>query len=96
MYSMMVYQRRKASMSRVKGRNNMTVTEKILQHIQGLPESLQAEVLDFIEYLESKKIVTKNDEENRDWSILSLSSALRGMENESSLYTVSDLKEHYQ
>lgn len=32
----------------------MTVAEKILQRIQGLPESLQAEVLDFVEYLASK------------------------------------------
>ena len=37
-----------------KGGSSMTVTDKIMQHIQSLPESLQAEVLDFVEYLEAK------------------------------------------
>ncbi len=74
----------------------MTVKEKIIQHIQGLPESLQVEVLDFIEYLESKVEKSTMGEEERDWSRLSLYSATRGMENEQSPYTISDLKERYQ
>ena len=32
----------------------MTLTEEILQHVQTLPESVKAEVLDFVEYLELK------------------------------------------
>jgi len=33
----------------------MTVAEQIMQHINALPETAQTEVLDFVEYLESKK-----------------------------------------
>lgn len=68
----------------------MDLTEKIMQHIQNLPESLQAEVLDFVEYLEAK--VEKGE---TDWTKFSLSSALRGMEDETPPYSVSDLKEKY-
>ena len=76
----------------------MTVKEKIIQHVQSLPESLQVEVLDFIEYLESKVEISTMGEEERDWSKLSLYSASRGMEmeNEQLPYTISDLKERYQ
>jgi hypothetical protein len=66
----------------------MTVMEKIMQHIQSLPESLQTEVLDFVEYLEVK--IGKNEAE---WTAFSLSSAMRGMEGEPPLYSVQDLKE---
>jgi hypothetical protein len=68
----------------------MTITEKIIQHIQNLPESLQAEVLDFVEYLEAK--VEKGE---TDWAKFSLSSAMRGMEDETAPYSVRDLKEIY-
>ena len=68
----------------------VTVTEQIIKHIQSLPESLQAEVLDFVEYLEAK--VEKGE---TDWTSYSLSSAMRGMEDETLPYTVSDLKEKY-
>lgn len=42
----------------------MTIPEKFLKHLQDLPESLQAEVLDFVEYLELKD--RKNQESRRD------------------------------
>ncbi len=68
----------------------MAITEKIQQHVQKLPASLQAEVLDFVEYLLAK--VSKYSEE-RDWSNLSLAFAMRGMEDEfTPLYTTADLK----
>lgn len=70
----------------------MTLTEEIVHHVQSLPEPLKAEVLDFVEYLELK---TKKVEEEIDWSTLSLSLAMRGMEKESALYTIGDLKERY-
>lgn len=70
----------------------MTLTEEIFQHIQTLPESLKAEVLDFVEYLELK---SKKNEEDRDWSTLSLSFAMRGMESEPASYTIDDLKERF-
>jgi len=74
----------------------MTLSEKILQHVQSLPESLQVEVLDYVEYLESKADRSKTGEGEQDWSTLSLSYAMRGMENESSPYIISDLKERYR
>ncbi len=71
----------------------MTLTEKILQHVKCLPESFQTEVLDFVEYLESKVGKRKHSEQETDWSILSLSYAMRGMEDEDSPYSLDDLKE---
>lgn len=70
----------------------MTLTEEIIQHIQTLPEPLKSEVLDFIEYLELK---SKKVEEEIDWSALSLSSAMRGMEKETTPYSMDDLKERF-
>lgn len=67
----------------------MALVERIQQHVQRLPASFQAEVLDFVEYLLAKT----EHRENRDWSDLSLASAMRGMEDEDMpLYTLADLK----
>jgi hypothetical protein len=74
----------------------MSLKEKILEHLQELPVPFQAEVLDFVEYLESK--IKKGGEiktEDTDWSELSLSFAMHGMENEYSSYSINDLKEHF-
>jgi hypothetical protein len=67
----------------------MSLEEKIIRHVQELPESKKAEVLDFIEYLRSKT-------EERDWSEFSLSSAMSGMETEVSTYSLEDIKESFQ
>ena len=67
----------------------MTVTEKIIEHIHHLPEPIQIEVLDFVEYLENKA----EAEDRRAWSSFSLSQALRDMESEAPLYSEKDLKE---
>ena len=71
----------------------MIITEKIQEYVQRLPAPLQSEVLDFIEYLLSK---TERDIQRREfesWSDLSLTSAMRGMENEETpSYTLADLK----
>lgn len=67
----------------------MAISEKIQQHVQKLPASFQAEVLDFVEYLLAKA----RDWEERDWSDLSLTFAMRDMEDEATpLYTTADLK----
>lgn len=71
----------------------MTLPEKIIQHLQKLPESVQAEVLDFVEYLELKVGRHQNIQDERDWSTLSLSYAMRGMEDEQTFYSANDLKE---
>jgi len=74
----------------------MTLTEKILQHLQTLPETFQAEVLDFVEYLESKIEKSKEGEEEKEWSALSLSFAMQGMEDEYSPYSIDDIKERFR
>ncbi len=69
----------------------MSLANKIINNVKELPELKQIEVLDFIEYLRLKTERQKNIE----WSTLSLSSAMRGMENEQSHYSLNDLKESF-
>lgn len=59
----------------------MTVADKILAHLQHLPQSEQQRVWDFVQKLES---------EDAQWSADSISQAMRGMENEEVGYDVSD------
>jgi hypothetical protein len=68
--------------------NVMTIEEKIRLYTQKLPYSLQEELLDFVQYLVAKA----GQQENQDWTSLSLSSAIRDMENEPDLYNVSDIR----
>ena len=75
------------------GDQKMQVIEKIHKNVQKLPEIFQAEVLDFVEYLltKSEREIPRQDE--FDWSSLSLTSAMRGMEEEDiPTYTMDDLK----
>jgi hypothetical protein len=73
----------------------MNHTEKIMDHVQRMPEAEQVEVLDFIEYLETKARERRAREEEEGWSALSLASAMRGMEDEPSDYDTADLKEKF-
>ena len=66
----------------------MTIDEKIQQYAQKLPRSFQEELLDFVEYLLTKA----EQQEKREWASLSLASAMRDMEDEPDLYSLSDLK----
>jgi hypothetical protein len=70
----------------------MTLSEKILTTVASLPESKQVEALDFVEYLKLKT----EKEGNREWSNFSIDTAMRGMENEDSNYSVTDLKELFR
>ena len=71
----------------------MIIAEKIQQYVQRLPASVQTEVLDFVEYLLAKAEHEVFLREERAWSGLSLTSAMRGMEDEDTpTYTTSDLK----
>lgn len=69
----------------------MSLAEKIIQNLKILPESKQLEVLDLVEYLREKI----ERQENTDWSDLSLSSAMREMEDEKPPYSLNDLKEAF-
>ena len=74
----------------------MAVAEKIHEYVQRLPERLQAEVLDFVEYLLMKAERESMVQAEQEWSGLSLSLAMRGMEDEEGPeYSVSDLKESF-
>jgi hypothetical protein len=71
----------------------MAIAEKIYKYIEELPTPLQEEALDFVEYLLMKAKYKSAQQEDEDWSFLSITSAMRGMEDEDTpLYTDADLK----
>ena len=71
----------------------MSLAEKIYQKIKKLPETTQAEVLDFVDFVRLRKA----DLVDSEWDLFSLSSAMRGMEDEKfPEYTPADLKEKFQ
>jgi hypothetical protein len=71
----------------------MHTMEKIHQHLQELPDSLQGEVLNFIEYLLFKTEQEAVQQEVKAWSSLSLIHAMRGMGDEDTPpYTLEDLQ----
>jgi hypothetical protein len=70
----------------------MDIVARILEQVKSMPELDQTEVLDFVEYLKSKK---GRKEEDSEWSRFSLDSAMRGIEEEPSPYGIRDLKERF-
>ena len=66
----------------------MTLDERIYQSVQKLPDAFREELLDFIEYLLAKA----ERAEREEWAAFSLTSAMRGMEDEPALYTLDDVK----
>lgn len=72
----------------------MIVADKIQQRVRKLPAPLQAQVLDFVDFLLSRtKTETQDEESDIAWRDLSLSMALQGMEDEPMPeYTIADLK----
>ncbi len=73
----------------------MAVAEKINQRVRQLPESVQAEVLSFVERLLMKAEREQTHRDRQGWSGLSLSLAMRGMEDEAPEYTEGDLVERF-
>jgi hypothetical protein len=69
----------------------MTLDEKIYQYVQKLPRSLQEELLDYVKYL----VMKAEQQEQQEWQSLSLSSAMRDIEDESVSYNLSDLRENF-
>lgn len=66
----------------------MTLDEKIYRYAQKLPYAFQEELFDFVQYL----LMKAEQQEKQDWVSLSLSSAMREMEDEPALYSVSDIR----
>ncbi|KAA3664186.1 MAG: DUF2281 domain-containing protein [Chloroflexi bacterium] len=79
----------------------MAMIDKIHQHVRILPEALQAEVLDFVEFLLSRISPDQLQDDlqelnHTEWSNFSLNMAMRGMEDEDGPeYTLADLKEQF-
>ncbi len=71
----------------------MTVADRILHHLESLPESMQAQVLEYVEYLERRGQGAIETDEDAHWRAFSLEQAMRGMEDEPSPYTEDDIKE---
>lgn len=69
----------------------MNLSEKIINNVKILPESKQIQILDFVEYLKLKM----EKEEQNEWKDFSLSSAMQGMEDEESPYSLNDIKETF-
>jgi hypothetical protein len=67
----------------------MTLAERISLEVQALPQAIQREVLDFVEFLKARRL----HDEHEAWRSLSLTEAMRGLENEPDLYSVEDLHE---
>ena len=74
----------------------MILTDKIQAYVQELPATLQAEVLDFVEYLRAKARRTAPESVEDDWNGLSLALAMRGMEQEDTPYALADIKVSFE
>lgn len=74
---------------------------QLLEKFNMLPPDKQGAVLDFIEFLASRSPkLSDRQVENDDWtdddfSQMSMSQAMRGMEDEPLIYTFDDLKERW-
>ncbi|HZQ05490.1 MAG TPA: DUF2281 domain-containing protein [Anaerolineae bacterium] len=74
----------------------MVVADAIYERVQKLPQPLQAEVLDFVEFLLLRAERDTGAEDEQTWATLSLDLAMRGMEDEETPgYTLADLKERF-
>ncbi len=69
----------------------MALDEIVYQYAQRLPKSLQEELLNYIQYL----LVKAEQQEKQEWGFLSLSSAMRELEDEPVLYSMEDTKGNF-
>ena len=70
----------------------MKTLDRIYEETKALPETVQREVLDFVEHLAHKL-----QKENAGWSELSVAAALRGLEGEVwPEYRHEDMKEKWR
>lgn len=80
----------------------MIVADKIHQHVTTMPTPLQAEVLNFVEFLlhkakhHHKQTYDMAEIDDITWSTVSLEMALRDMvDDDEPTYTLNDLKEKF-
>ena len=74
----------------------MSTSRAIAERIRDLPESAQREVLELIDHLRSRMLEGESREEDDAWNRSSLESAMRGMEDEPSPYTLADLRDSFR
>jgi hypothetical protein len=70
----------------------MNFAEQIIENMEALSEQRQIEVLDFAEYLRAR---AGKQRQKKNWTDFSLTSAMRGMEDETSVYSLNDLEETF-
>lgn len=73
----------------------MSLPERIAERLKRLPEPVQAEVLDYVEFLEAKQERAADARAEDQWSQFSLAQALRDSEEEQELYSLDDLRERF-
>ena len=71
------------------------VADLISEHLEHLPGNMQAEVLDFVQYLEAKKLTQEAESERHESLQISLQNALKGIETEEVEYSAQDIKEQF-
>ena len=69
----------------------MSTAEQIIHEIAGLRPEKQSEVLEFVEFLKERE----RKSEDKAFKNGSLASAMRGMDDEDSLYSESDVIEKF-
>lgn len=74
----------------------MTLPERITERLKRLPEPVQSEVLDFVEFLETKQERAADARAEERWARFSLGQALRDAEDEPELYSLDDLRGRFQ
>ena len=76
----------------------MTTVQAIARQVESLPDDAQREVLDFAAFLEfrANPSARARHEDDAAWDPFALASAMRGMADESSPYTIADLKETFR
>ncbi len=73
--------------------SDKTSVETVMDLLPQLPAPQQREVQDFVEFLLQKSARKIEPQDEQDWTAFSLSSAMRGMEDEEVLYDETDLQE---
>lgn len=73
---------------------NSNTISIIVNRLELLPDYAQHEVLDFVEFLRTRQMQYEAGRtEDNSWSNFSLASAMRGMEDEETPYTSTDIIE---
>jgi len=74
---------------------------ELIARLQALPQDKQVEVFDFVEFLAARSGSADNQPAHAEWTDaefanMTMTQALRGMEDDPVGYTVADLRERWQ